>query len=193
MFYFARVRAASLPHVCAMKMYWFDSLYIWAYHNHSDDCEAEVQWWYSYALSFFVVPVLKRDEICKQRNVNKTKKRIKLTEENLLLKSFVMQILPSLPYKNQQRSSCQSIKNIKSTTLPLLPIFYHIKCFLLVDREWVRKFFLDNLSLKVLSFWINWCANFVCQQILTKCIISILRKIIFAKTNKIVLKIILTE
>ena len=89
--------------------------------NHSEDCEAEMQWWYSQCINLFSssLKVLKRDE--KTKNVNKHTKNVNIQKRTCCSNLFVMQILlPSLPKKNQQRSSCQSIKTKQTIPKQLL-------------------------------------------------------------------------
>ena len=68
--------------------------------NHSEDCEAEMQWWYSQCINLFSssLKVLKRDE--KTKNVNKHTKYVNIQKRTCCSNLFVMQILlPSLPKK----------------------------------------------------------------------------------------------
>ena len=67
------------------------------------------------------MPVLKRDEKTKTKNVNKHTKNVNIQKRTCCSNLFVMQILlPSLPKKNQQRSSCQSIKTKQTIPKQLL-------------------------------------------------------------------------
>jgi len=70
--------------------------------NHSEDCEAEMQWWYSQCINLFSssLKVLKRDEKTKTKNVNKHTKYVNIQKRTCCSNLFVMQILlPSLPKK----------------------------------------------------------------------------------------------